>query len=206
MDCLLVFDYDGVLVDSYDVFTRYFLEACDNENIDAIGSENDFLSLFDGNLYQRMLQQGISRDQILSIVLAVRDGIMEERDSIQTFPGIREMVHVLAEDNTLAVVTSNHTAVVRYFLTARNISCFADVVGSDKEPSKQAKLQRLSLQHGNTCYYIGDTVGDILEGKKADVATIAVTWGWHDEPRLRQAGPDHLVHTPAELRSLLASL
>ncbi len=204
MDRLLVFDYDGVLVDSLDVFKRHFLQACRDEDIDAIRTEEDFLSLFDGNLYQSMTQRGLSRDQILTVVFSVRDGVMEEREAIQLFPGIREAVHALAEDNTLAVVTSNDTQVVRHFLKARDIDRFTDVIGSDREPSKQAKLQRLKRHHDAACYYIGDTVGDIIEGKKTSVATVAAAWGWHDEHRLRQAEPDHLIHRPAELRHLFS--
>ena len=205
MDRLLAFDYDGVLVDSYDVFKRYFLEACRDQDVKAISTEEDFLSLFDGNLYQRMMQQGLSRDQILSIVLAVRDGIMAEQDIIQLYPGIHDAVHALAEDHTLAVVTSNDTEVVRHFLQMRDIDRFTDVIGSDREPSKHAKLQRLQRQHHDArCYYIGDTAGDIIEGQQAGVATVAAAWGWHSEQRLTKAGPDHLVHTPAELRSLFS--
>ncbi|MFO8132490.1 MAG: HAD-IA family hydrolase [Thermoplasmatota archaeon] len=202
MDRLLAFDYDGVLVDSYDVFKRYFLEACHDQDVEAISTEEDFLSLFDGNLYESMRQQGLSRDQILRVVLAVRDGIMENREEIQLYPGIRETVHALAENHTLAVVTSNDTEVVRHLLAARDIDYFTSVIGSDREPSKHAKLQRLQRQHHGTCYYIGDTAGDIIEGKQADVVTVAATWGWHSEQRLRRAAPDHLVHTPEELRTL----
>ena len=204
MGRLLVFDYDGVLVDSYDVFKHYFLQACRDQGIKAISSEADFLSLFDGNLYECMLQRGLTRDQILRVVLTVRDGIMQERDKISLFPGIKEAVHELADDNTLAVVTSNDTEVVQHFLAAWNIDCFTDVIGSDKEPSKQAKLARLHWQHPGVCYYIGDTVGDIQEGRKAGVTAVAAAWGWHDEQRLRQTAPDHLVHTPAELCSLFS--
>ncbi len=202
MTRVLAFDYDGVLVDSYAVFKRYFLMACQEENIDSISSEHDFLSLFDGNLYERMTQQGLSRDQILRIVLTVRDGIIQEQDAIEPFPGIRDVVHELAETSILAVVTSNDTQVVRHFLETYDMDCFTDILGSDCEPSKQAKLQYLRRQHHATCYYIGDTVGDIREGTKANVVTIAVTWGWHTMQRLRRAAPDHLVHTPAELLAL----
>jgi phosphoglycolate phosphatase len=199
---VLAFDYDGVLVDSYDVFKRYFLIACQEENIDSISSEHDFLSLFDGNLYERMTQQGLSRDQILRIVLTVRDGIIQEQDSIKPFHGIRDMVHELADGNILAVVTSNDTGLVRHFLKTYDMDCFTDILGSDREPSKQAKLQHLRRQHHATCHYIGDTAGDIHEGTKANVTTIAVTWGWHTEQRLRRAAPDHVVHTPGELLAL----
>jgi len=54
-------------------------------------------------------------------------------------------------------------------------------------------------------YYIGDTSGDVYEGKEAGAITIAVTWGWHEQERLIKAGPHFLVHTPKELEHLLLS-
>ena len=34
------------------------------------------------------------------------------------------------------------------------------------------------LGEGLDSWYVGDTVGDIVEGKESGVGTIAVTWGW----------------------------
>ena len=53
-------------------------------------------------------------------------------------------------------------------------------------------------------YYVGDTKGDMIEGKKAGALTVAVTWGWHTREKLADASPDHMVHTPAELVTLLS--
>jgi len=59
-------------------------------------------------------------------------------------------------------------------------------------------------------WYVGDTVGDIVEGKAAGVRTIAagvrtiaVGWGWHDAERLLGASPDYLAQTPADLLEFL---
>jgi len=46
---------------------------------------------------------------------------------------------------------------------------------------------------------VGDTVGDVLEGRQAGIRTMAVTWGWHSEERLAQAEPDLIVRTPQEV-------
>jgi phosphoglycolate phosphatase len=48
-------------------------------------------------------------------------------------------------------------------------------------------------------YYIGDTTGDIKEGKEAGVKTVGVTWGWHSKEKMASAKPDYLFDTPQEL-------
>jgi len=51
-------------------------------------------------------------------------------------------------------------------------------------------------------YYIGDTTGDIKEGKQAGVKTVGVTWGWHSKEKMAAAEPDYLFDNPQELLKL----
>jgi phosphoglycolate phosphatase len=59
--------------------------------------------------------------------------------------------------------------------------------------------------HGEEAHYwyVGDTVGDVVEGRQAGARTVAVTWGWHDENLLRGARPDHVASSPHELVELI---
>ncbi len=52
-------------------------------------------------------------------------------------------------------------------------------------------------------WFVGDTVGDIAEGREAGVGTIAAGWGWHTSVQLAAAAPDHLAAAPADLLALL---
>ena len=47
--------------------------------------------------------------------------------------------------------------------------------------------------------YIGDTIGDIIEGKKANIQTIGVTWGWHTKDQLLNSNPDYLAESVQDL-------
>jgi phosphoglycolate phosphatase len=51
-------------------------------------------------------------------------------------------------------------------------------------------------------YYIGDTTGDIKEGKQAGVKTVGITWGWHSKEKMAAAKPDYLFDAPQELLQL----
>ena len=88
----------------------------------------------------------------------------------------------------------------------KNIDYFEEVVGADKETSKVKKIEAIKSKFkGNKYFYIGDTKGDIIEGRKASVKTIAVTWGWHSEDKLKKENPDFIVHSPIELVKLFGS-
>jgi phosphoglycolate phosphatase len=78
-------------------------------------------------------------------------------------------------------------------------------MGSDGETSKVAKMTavRAEFGDGRDYWYVGDTVGDIVEAKEAGVHTIAAGWGWHSAGRLLDAHPEYLVKAPAGLLSIL---
>ena len=53
-------------------------------------------------------------------------------------------------------------------------------------------------------YLIGDTVGDIIEAKKAGIKSTAVTWGFQDRDRLLAMGPDFIVDTPEDINVFIS--
>lgn len=205
MSHVLVFDFDGVLVDSLDIFMPAFMEACRSEGVSSLATEDDFFRLLDDNLYQGMMNRGMSRDAILRVVMQVKEALLRNWDSLHLFPGMAETVQALAPHNRLVVVTSNETALVEQFLASHDLSYFQEVIGSDQEPVKTTILASLQRDFPCLpCYYIGDTIGDIREGQRAGVKTVGVTWGWHGL-RVSEAQPDHLVHQPVELVTLFAA-
>jgi len=198
MENVIIFDYDGVIADSKEIFMRYFLEGCRRYGVD-ITTEEEFLRLYEGNIYESMLSLGLSREKILSVVYYMRRGLLENKDRIRMFSGIGEIIKELSS-RPLFIVTSNDTELVRNFLKSWHIDFFEDIIGSDREASKVKKIKSIMEKYPSSRYYfIGDTVGDIMEGRKAGVKTVAVTWGWHDEERLAKAKPDYMVKNPPEL-------
>ena len=53
MSNLIMFDYDGVIVDSLAVFSSVFIAACQKNGYHGIDSRKRLIGLFDGNLFER---------------------------------------------------------------------------------------------------------------------------------------------------------
>jgi len=203
MGYVFVFDYDGVIVDSLSIFMKSFLRACDKEGWGELDSKEKFLHLFDGNMYKNMRNMGMTTDDIIAIVYRVRDDLIKHQNEIPLFPGFKDAVSSLAHSHPLLIATSNESRVVQEMLSLHDLDIFKEVLGSDSEPSKVKKLISIKKRFQNDqCVYIGDTIGDIIEGKQAGVITVAVTWGWHDEHRLKNAHPDYILSSPEELIDL----
>jgi len=204
MNNVLIFDYDGVLVDSFDIFMNNFIKACKQQGFESIATKKDFLKLFENNMYESMFAMGMTKDQILKIVYFMRDALTENQDKIRVFEGITENLEKLSKDNKLVIVTSNETNVVNDFLKSRNLTFFDEIIGSDKAPSKIEKINKIKEKYPNQKYfYIGDTKGDIIEGKKAGVKTVAVSWGWHKKEQLEEEKPDFIIDFPSEIKKVL---
>ena len=208
MSNVFIFDYDGVLVDSFDIFVKYFLIACKREGIKEISTKKDFLAIYENNMYENMFALGMSKDQILNIVHFMKESIIAHKNDINCFPQIKQTIKSLSQNHILHIVTSSDTRLVSDFLTMFGLELYFDeIIGSDKEPSKTKKIIYLKQKYsGRDCFYIGDTAGDVIEGKKAGVKTIAVTWGWHDKERLKKENPDYLIDNPNQLLTISSKI
>jgi phosphoglycolate phosphatase len=198
---VLIFDYDGVIVDSFPVIISIYKRMADKYGWDS--SEEGFNKLFDNNFFQSLRLQGLSDEQMATELEEFTKMAAKEQHKIQLFKGIVQMLEILSASNILVIITSNVSQMVNEILRKNEISCIQEVLGADTHMSKVNKIQQIKNQYPDAqIFYIGDTVGDIREGKASDVTTVAVTWGYHKREELIQENPDYMVDSPKELLAL----
>lgn len=194
---LVIFDYDGVIADSYEQFIRDWVRVCSAHGV-AFKGPSEVIDLFDGNVYESMRRLGVS-DEVISRILEEYRATAAF-DEVELFPGMPRALEEIAELHRVVIITSNLASIVREVLERNGVSCVSEVIGAEEEKSKVKKIgSAISRCPGLTPYYVGDTKGDMLEGKRAGAITVAVTWGWHTLERLKEGNPDFLVETPEEL-------
>ncbi len=199
-----MFDYDGVIVDSLATFRAALAAACEAERAGLMTNEEDFLRLFDGNMYEGLVAAGVPRDHLPALTQRLAAGLAAANDRLRLFDGAGEMLKTLAATHAVYVITSNVSHVVEAVLAREGIVVL-DVLGADKGTGKVAKIRATIARHaGLPPCYVGDTLGDMVEGRAAGCRTLAAAWGWHDEARLRRGKPDFIAHSPAELVALVA--
>jgi len=201
---LIMFDYDGVIVDSQDVFASSFLIACRACGYDGIQSQDQFMTLLDGNFYETLKNLGLSSEKIDEILGdAFKQEVQKRIHRVTLFDGIQDVLNAISLRNIMTVITSNNSNIVWQLFNREGITCFHEVVGAEVEKSKVKKIQKTMSRYPDLpAFYVGDTKGDMIEGKHAGAVTVAVTWGWHAEKKLREASPDYVVHSPEELQNL----
>lgn len=201
---LVMFDYDGVIVDSLNVFTLRFTQACCENGFTEIKEPSDVIGLFEGNIYETMMRHGLdvlTIDRILNRYEILQN---EQLGKITLFNGIGNALKRISEKHSVYVITSNLSSATINVLHQNGIYYFRDVIGAEIEKSKIKKIGKIKVLYPELVpYYVGDTKGDMIEGKQAGTKTIGVTWGWHTPQKLIEGVPDYLVNTPEELADLL---
>ncbi len=197
-------DYDGVIVDSLEVYCRIVPRILADHGFPDLATREQVVAFDDGNWFESMASAGIP----LSVARTIEDAIATltfAGDQLQPFEGMREVIGRLAERHVVVVVTSSHGAVVEGFLQRHDIRGVGGILGSDSDTSKVHKIREARRRYGPALdpWYVGDTAGDIIEGKAAGVGTVGAAWGWHPAMQLRDLAPDHIVYSPLELLALL---
>lgn len=201
---LLLFDFDGVLVDSLDVYERTVTDCLEVIGQPLTRGREEFLELFEGNFYESLVHKGVDLDKFMKASV----GILAEihYDEMKPFDAIRPVLRELAKNHPMVVISSNDTPTIQEALRLYDFEgIFQDVLGSDFMLSKKDKILFIIKKYNITLqdiYYIGDTTGDIKEGKLAGVQTVGVAWGWHSKKLMAGAGPDYLFERPEELLKL----
>ncbi len=205
MPPVIMFDFDGVVADSFDVFFAEFSGATRELGYEKLDSKEALLKLFEGNVITGLIKAGFPVWKLKEFGKRFGPRIAEANRRVQPFAGMVPLLGDLARDHTVYVITSNTTLAVEDFLQRHAVAGIRDVLGADKESSKVKKIKAVRKLHPELePWYIGDTKGDMVEGNTAGATTVAVTWGWHSEEKLLEGRPDHVVHTQGDLRALFS--
>lgn len=200
---LALFDLDGVIADSFDVLYRN-MSALFERHVGKRLSESDYRALFDGNALANVLA-GINASPI-GFSREDKEQAFVGYNEAQLFTGMKETLRRIAAQHPLAVITSTPSEYSTALIDAHELTDdVAAVIGPEVAVAKDERI-RLALEEfgfvATQAWYVTDTIGDIREAKAAGVKTIAVTWGFHDEAKLKTAGPDAIVRSQQELTSI----
>lgn len=201
-----MFDFDGVIVDSLDVFSTAFIDACRAAGVEGFFTADDLLAVMEDNFYAGMRARGVPDEQVAEILRRLGDALVRARHWLKPFPLVPAVIEDLADARTVVIVTSSPAEVVQGWLRTHEVHGVSEVAGAETARSKVEKIHALLARFpGQENYwYVGDTAGDIREARAAGVTPIGVSWGWHEPEQLVEAGAEHIAQTPAELLTILA--
>ncbi|HOV72561.1 MAG TPA: HAD family hydrolase [Candidatus Hydrogenedentes bacterium] len=207
MEHVLLFDFDGVIADSLEIYHAAYTAVCTEMGYKRINSREVFLKMLEGNPFRQLLWSGFPLFRLRRIAHTFEPRIREAQQRIRPFETMPAIVTDLAGKFPLYIVTSNTSDAVEQFLERHDIRHVRGVLGSDVDTSKTRKIRRVAKLHPHArLHFVSDTKGDLLEARRAKADPIAVLWGYHAAETLAQAKPSFMAESPAQLRAHLWEL
>ena len=209
---LIIFDWDGTLVDSIDWIVHCIQQAAVRFDcpIPAPAAVRDIIGLSIEQALIILLPEATSgiRSQIAASYTQTFFSKQMGRNDL--FPGVYPMLqHFRQHGYRLAVATGKKSSGLARAVQATGVAdLFCTTRCSDQTASKPDPLMineivaELGVSKQRTLM-VGDSVHDMQMALNADVAAIAVTCGAHDEDTLKLFSPLHCLAYPNELMGIL---
>lgn len=193
----ILFDFDGVIVDSFATAFEVKKMICPN------ATEADYKKGFEGNINDWQKADTKHDEKCRHDIDFFAEYIPRIKERVLTIPGIEKVIKELAKSYTLIVISSTLTAPIQGLLEKYNLApFFVEVMGNDVHTSKVEKMKMVFSKYNidsNKCVFITDTLGDMREAKHVKMGSIGVTWGFHDRETLIRGEPFKIVEKPEDL-------
>lgn len=194
----IIFDFDGVIVDSFDIayetnklarptLTRERYRAKFNGNINDAKHEDEKVNDIDFfyEFSKKFKQLGIKSN-------------------------IKNNIKKLSKEYNLFIVSSTPNPIVRDYLQRHSLlDAFIELYGLDVDKSKVIKFNMIFEKYkisSNQTIFITDTSGDVNEAKEVEIDfIIGILGGYQDEESLQKANPDMIVKDFNELIQVIDS-
>jgi phosphoglycolate phosphatase len=208
---LIVFDWDGTLLDSARGIVESIQEAARELRLPVPTRETAShvigLGLHDS---LRTAVPALPADRYREFAEVYRRHFLARQDGMALFPGVREVLRDLRQSGVqLAVATGKSRRGLEHAFDATALREFfaASRCGDETEPKPHPAmlielLRELAAQPAEALM-IGDTSHDVAMARSAGVDALAVSYGAHPEADLRALRPRACVASVAELRRWL---
>jgi phosphoglycolate phosphatase len=209
---LIIFDWDGTLVDSVDWIVQCIQNAAAHYGCSVPDTQaaKDIIGLSIENAMQTLFPD---TDVEMRSQLATHYGhgfFSKQTGPEDLFPGVPEMLHYLkGQGYRLAVATGKKSAGLSKAIAGTGIAdLFCTTRCSDQTASKPDPLMideivaELGVSKQRTLM-VGDSVHDLQMALNAQVASVAVTCGAHSAEILKQYRPLYCLAYPTELIEII---
>ncbi|WGL59172.1 HAD-IA family hydrolase [Pigmentibacter sp. JX0631] len=201
---IAVFDFDGVIADSYKAILEVIKEISKIKNIPPLTQE-DILNKSTKDLFKYLKIRWYEIPKYYKLAKKI---VNLNKNLITLNPQITEMFQNLNKDKIeVIILSSNSTDLILNFVkTNLNYVNFKAIIGDVSLFKKSKKIKEVMKCFGiknADMIYIGDEVRDVLAARKAEVLSIAVLWGKENAALLSKEKPNFIVSTGKELSEIL---
>jgi phosphoglycolate phosphatase len=207
---LIVFDWDGTLVDSHAAIAECMREASRECGLPIPERERAShvigLGLHDA---MRIVAPDLPPERYPQFVDAYRRHFLMREDTMQPFPGMRELIEQLGQERSLAIATGKSRRGLARALVATGLQAHfrasrcADETRPKPHPAMLLELMEELGFSPADALMVGDTSHDLGMAAAAGVDAVAVSYGAHPREGLLACAPRACLASVEELRAWL---
>ncbi len=198
----IIFDFDGVIHDTYELAYQI--------NVEVLGKDlthEQYRDFFNGNIFERVV---VDKEREKT---AFENFFKLQNEAFKNFKidgNIKSNLEELAKKYSLFIISSNQEEALNiYFQNNKFTHIFKEIMGAETHQSKVEKFKYLFEKYklqSEDCVFVTDTLGDILEGNKAGIRTVAVDFGFHGRDRLEKGNPFKIVSSFDEVVKVIKNM
>lgn len=205
----ILFDLDGVLVDTVAVLLKTYQDISGRLGIDPPTETQVKRTI---TMSPRKAIDCLFGDSAGSISSMIDEVLTANMRLAKPFGGVTALLEELRSMGiTVGTVTSRNSTHASALLNAADLGRFMDDVVTwghyrIAKPSPICILVALERMGkvADKAAYVGDQSVDMIAAKRASVLAIGVTWSSAVEKELAEAGADIIIYEPREIIALLA--
>ena len=196
----IVFDFDGTIADTLDVFKTIARNK--------YGAVDDDFELFRNEGARHIFKiMNIPLWKLPGMALNFTSELRHNKD-INLFPGIIDLLCNLKNNYKIGILSSNSKENIIDTLKKHNIEDLFEFVYSESSIfGKHLVLKKMCSKYNINplnVIYVGDEDRDIVAAKKIRIKNIAVTWGFNSKEKLSKEKPDYLVDSPMQILEVIS--
>ena len=204
----IIFDWSGVVRDTVTGQLWIVNKIFEKYNVNKISLE-EFRENWEqppALFYQKYLPEGYNEEERTRLFQELQ--LDKDCPKAAPFSEVVKLIHKCNEGGYfLAVVSSDFPEtllpeVKEYGLENIFNEIITDANNKLEPVQKIIKENNLNLED---TYFVGDSNHEIDVAKKAGIKSVAVTWGFTSERKLRDKNPDYVAHNSYELEGVIFS-
>ncbi len=207
MKKVVIFDFDGVIVESAPYFMERYRSLAKkfNKKFDIKNME-EFRDWYDSKWENNYLKMGFSPEELSNAILRTRAKV--DYYDIPHYQGIEKVFEILSKKYILSIASCTYYAELEKKL--KQIDSFkyisyispGDGHGSDKKIIVGDVIKHFDIPPQNAIM-VGDTEMDIKSAFENGIKGIGTAYGWQNYKKLEKAGAVSIAFKPEDLIELV---
>jgi len=181
MICAIIFDFDGVIIESFDIKTQAFRELFKTyrqvNEIVEYHKQNGGVSRYKKfrHIYSEILKQPLEEKTLKELGEKFSNLVVEEVKKCPYVPGALEFIQEKSKKLKLFIASGTPEDELRAIVNARDISEYFEGIYGSPATKSEIMLGILGRENINKkeVIFIGDTITDYNEALKTEVPFIA---------------------------------